>query len=103
MPTLAETLSEDRRLLILQALDQAPGYKLADGTLRTVLDHAGHRIGRDVMRGDISWLVQNGMVRMELLGDGEAAPSVWLVTLKEPGQAVAQGRFYPGVKRPEAT
>ena len=96
-------LAEDRRLIILRTLDQAPGYMLSDVTLKPVLDRYGHRVGRDVLRGDFTWLAEHGMVKIEKLDADGGTLTVWIVTMLELGQAVAQGRLYPGIARNPAS
>lgn len=96
-PNLSEVLASDRRLVILRSLsDQS--YSLNDSVLQTVLEQFGHRVTRDQVRGDISWLEEQGLVTVETVGG-----YVMVATLTERGGEVATGRArHPGVKRPSA-
>lgn len=85
-------LQEDRRGLILSALDEAGGHRLADASIKSILDRFNHRISTDQVHGDLSWLEGQGLVRI----DKEAA---WMVQLLEFGQDVARGVAHPGVRR----
>ena len=100
MSDYAELLAEDRRQFILGALNEADDYRLNDLSLKAVLERFGHRVGRDIVRADLTWLTQHGLLRVERLGGDEPnGPSVWLSTLTENGQDVARGRHHPGVAR----
>ncbi len=93
----AERLAEDRRQWILSALNEADDYRLNDLSLKTLLDGFGHRVGRDIVRADLTWLGAHGLITTEQLGRDGA--SVWIATLTEAGQDVARGRHHPGVAR----
>ncbi len=100
MSDYAELLAQDRRQFILGALNEADDYRLNDLSLKAVLERFGHRVGRDIVRADLTWLTQHRLVRVERLGGDEpGGPSVWLASLTESGQDVAQGRHHPGVAR----
>lgn len=97
--SLVEALQADRRLIVLRALDETPGFGLNEGTLKIVLGQFGHRVGGDEVRADMTWLEQHGLVRLEKIQAQRG--ELWIAHLLEPGQAVANGRPYPGVARPE--
>ncbi len=99
--TISNILAEDRRLVILRTLSEVQKFHLNEMVLRTVLDGFGHKVARDVMRADLIWLEQHMLIRIEKL-DAPTSGELWLVHLKEAGQAVAEGRFHPGVARLEA-
>jgi Fe2+ or Zn2+ uptake regulation protein len=96
MATFAEHLAEDRRLVILRLLEQAPGYQLNASVLHSGLDRIGHDVSRDVLRTDLAWLAEQGLVTLDHLAEG-----VTVATLTERGLDAAHGRaIIPGVKRP---
>ena len=94
----AETLAEDRRLVVLRSLCEASGNHLNESVLKKALEHIGHRVGRDQVRADAVWLEEHLLVRIEKVDvqSGE----LWIVHLKGFGEEVAQGRSHPGVARP---
>lgn len=96
--SLSETLAEDRRLVILRTLAEAPGNRLNEQVLRTALDAFGHRVTRDALRGDVTWLAEAMLVEQATI----TAPSgaIWMVQLRQAGQDVAEGRTFPGVAKP---
>lgn len=96
--SFAETLAENRRLIILRALDDA-GFAANETVLRTVVESMGHQVGRDQIRADLVWLEQHALVRVERLPvqGGE----LWVAKLLAAGQDVAKGRLHPGVARRE--
>jgi hypothetical protein len=94
-------MQEDRRQLVLQALDQANEYNLNEQVIKIMLEHMGHRVGADIVRAEITWLEEHQLVRVERLP--RVGGEVWIVTLSELGQSVARGRYYPGVRKPDAS
>lgn len=89
-------LTEDRRLAILRLLESQEGYRANDSVLHTALDRLGHSVSRDVVRGDLSWLEEQGLLSTELI-----AGTVLVATATQRGADVATGRTrHPGVKRP---
>jgi DNA-binding transcriptional ArsR family regulator len=96
--TLDDVLASDRRLVILRSLaDQ--NFELNDSVLQVVLDEFGHNVSRDVVRTELSWLAEQGLVTLEDVGKGR----VIVATLTERGGDVAAGRAkVPGVRRPSA-
>lgn len=100
MTSFAERLAEDRRLAILKALAQMPGYQANEGVLRTALDHVGLRVGRDAVRADLTWMEDFRLVRIERLPAHGA--ELWVATLTGSGDDVAHGRVkHHGIPRPE--
>lgn len=96
--SLAEIHARDRRLIILRLLDEA-GYHANEAILRQVCEQFGHRPTHEMIRGDISFLAENGLVRLEKIP--AQGGELWIAHLLTPGQEVAQGRVYPGVARRE--
>jgi len=89
-------LTEDRRLAILRVLESQEGYRTNESVLHTALDHLGHSVSRDVVRGDLVWLQEQGLLVLELVGG-----TVTVATASQRGVDVATGRArHPGVKRP---
>lgn len=50
MTGFAERLKEERRLVLLRCLSDAPGYSANESVLRTALEHYGFSVGRDTIR-----------------------------------------------------
>ena len=96
--SLLEVLASDRRLVILQSLAAVEGWHLNELVLRQALAHVGHEASRDMVRGDIGFLRENGLVRCEEIENG--AGRLWLATLTDEGLRVVNGRTHPGVARP---
>lgn len=95
MSDFKRKMAEDRRLVILRFLHEEPDYRLNVSLLQDALDLMGHRVSRDVILADGSWLADLDLVNVENIGN------VQLFTLTEQGANVAQGRTYvPGIKRP---
>lgn len=93
--SFAETLREDRRLVILRFLSEAPDYRLNTAVLRTALIAYGHSVTRDQVDTDAAWLSEQGLLSLEEVGP------VRVATLCGRGLDVAEGRaVVPGVKRP---
>lgn len=101
MSSFAERMAEDRRLALLQALAEMPGYEANETVLRTALDHVGFRASRDVVRAEMTWLSDFNLLRIERL----AGPhnELWVGHLTGAGQDVTAGRMkHHGISRPEA-
>lgn len=93
----AQTLTEDRRLVILRVLSEMPAYKANSSVIYTLLSNWGHSPSRDQVKSDLRWLEEQQLVQVEEVG------TVFLATLNERGQDVSAGRaLAPGVKRPGA-
>lgn len=93
-------LAADRRLVILRVLREAPAYSANDSVLHSAAEAMGHRISRDVVRTDMSWLSEQGLIRLETLPVA-GGRSVYVGALQERGLDVAEGRArVPGVKAP---
>lgn len=90
-----EVLTQDRRLVLLKALEGAAAYRANAYLLRTFCDHFGHTVSSDRIEQDVAWLHEQGLVKREV-SDG-----VTIATLTPRGLDVAQGRtVVPGVKKP---
>lgn len=100
MASLSLLLTADRRLVILRSLTET-GLEANEMVLRQALDHFGHHASADMVRGDLQWLAEQELVRIEKLS--ASAGELWLVKLTRSGQDVAEGRSVrPGVARREA-
>ena len=92
----ADSVTADRRLLILRALSQAHKYTAAARLLRSFLDSLGRPVSADLLAHDLAWLAEMGLITLAGLGQETAA------TLLPRGLDVAEGRtVVPGVRRPE--
>lgn len=88
-------LQEDRRYLILRALNNSKGYRASSLLLQSFLQSFGQSVSGDVVQGEIAWLEDQGLVRSEKTGQ------IITVQLLGPGADVAAGRAtYPGVRQP---
>ncbi|MEA1062266.1 ArsR family transcriptional regulator [Erwinia sp. HR93] len=91
-----DILTEDRRLVILRSLLDC-NNEANESILQDCLDAYGHNISRDLVRGLIDWLAEQGLVTVESLS------GFYVVTITGRGQDVAEGRAkVSGVKRPRA-
>ncbi len=99
MGDYAKFLREDRRLTILRVLCDAQGNTANHYVLQTILNTLGHSVSRDVVRGDLAWLAEQGLVNAAEIT--AAGASVTVAALTPRGDDVAAGRaVVPGVKRP---
>lgn len=93
----AAHLSADRRLVILRLLAELPMYRANSSVLHMALERFGHATTRDLVKTDLAWLAEQGLVNTEVMGP------VLVATATERGQDVASGRaMVPGVARPAA-
>ncbi|ELO0986300.1 ArsR family transcriptional regulator [Citrobacter freundii] len=91
-----DILTEDRRLVILRSLMDC-NNEANESILNDCLDAYGHNVSRDVVRTQINWLQEQGLVTVEDLH------GFYIVTITGRGQDVAEGRTrVPGVKKPRA-
>ena len=91
----AELLREDRRLVILRALEEDAGYSQNESVLQSVLQMFGHKMSRDQVRTELAWLAEQGLITLEHVATVDVA------TLTTRGEDVACGNItVPGVKRP---
>lgn len=92
----AEHVLSNRRLTILRLLERDPDYSLNDSVVQMVLVEFGHAVSRDVVRTDLAWLSEQGLVVTKMV-----AERVEVATLTTRGVDVALGRtVVPGVQRP---
>jgi hypothetical protein len=95
--SFSHLVTEDRRLVILRVLSESGGYSANEYLVNTMLANFGHQVGRDRLRNDLSWLEEQELIELKVIGD------VYISTLKARGQDVAEGKATcVGVKRPTA-
>jgi hypothetical protein len=90
-------MAEDRRLIILRALNEVSGMTLNETIIKMAVNEFGHNAGRDMVRGDLTWLADQRLVRLEKLT--VPAGEFWVAHLTNDGDEVALGRAFPGVAR----
>jgi hypothetical protein len=91
-----ETLARHRRAVILRILATAPGYAANETLLREVLAGQGLPTARAQIRGDITWLAEQGFLLTERIAD------IIIARITADGEDVAAGRaHHPDVQRPE--
>ncbi|AWP55674.1 hypothetical protein CGSHi3655_00130 [Haemophilus influenzae 3655] len=87
--------TKDQRLVILRSLVEA-GYDANESILDDCLALYGHKISRDLVRTHLNWLEEQGLVKIERLGDG-----FMIASITQRGVDVANGEaVVDGVKRP---
>lgn len=87
--------TEYRRLAILQLLQSDPDYSINDQLLQQLLAAQGHGVAIAVVRADLAWLEQLGLVSTDDL------PGCTVALLRSEGVDVAIGvSVIPGVSRP---
>lgn len=87
---------KDQRRVILEILAQeTDGYAINAELLQRALGHAGHKIAYDLVCNHLTWLSDQGLVRLEMVG------TLPIANLTRDGLDVAQGhRQVRGVARP---
>lgn len=93
--TAQDIQTEARRLLILQLLQQDPDYSINDGLLQQLLRAQGYGVAIAVVRADLAWLEQLGLLSTNEL------PGCTVAILRNDGVDVASGvSTVPGIARP---
>lgn len=96
--SLTNVLAEDRRLVALRLLSEG-GFRASESVLRKGLDFFGHRISHELMRADLEFLREHGLLRIEALHPPSGG-ELWLAHLTDAGDEVARGvSVHPGVAR----
>jgi len=98
-PHVEPEVIEDRRLHILQLLNEATSYSAADHVICDALrEMSSHRVSIDRVRTDLAWLHEQGAITIK-----EMDESCWVVSLTGYGaDAVIGATWIPGVKRPSS-
>lgn len=92
---LKEMLQKDRRLVVLRILSESAGYTANDSIIDTSLDLYGHKVSRDVVKAELAWLEEQGLIALEELS------GTLVATITQRGLDVANGQATnPGVKKP---
>ena len=92
---MADLQTEHRRLLILQILQKDQDYSVNDDLLQKLLAAQGYGVALAVVRADLAWLEQVGLLSTNEL------PGVTVALLRNEGVDVATGvAVMPGVARP---
>ena len=90
-----DVLTQARRLAILQILQKDPDYSINDQLLQTLLMQYGHGVSLAVVRADLAWLEQLGLLSTNEL------PGCTVAILRNDGVDVALGMsVVPGIARP---
>ena len=93
--SFAELIAADIRLVILRALAEDSGYSHNEAIIADILAAFGHRVSRDRLRTELSWLAEQNLVGVEDVA------GLKIVKLTNRGLDVACGATEcPGVKRP---
>jgi hypothetical protein len=83
------------RLTVLQFLDADPGYDIHEYRLSDLLASYGQGVSADVLRAQITWLQEQGLVELT------AVAGAYLVRARQRGIDVARGLArVPGIARP---
>lgn len=92
----SQLITEDRRLVILRALNEDAGYSHNESVLQSVLARFGHKVSRDQVKTLLGWLAEQGLITTSVVGE-----SLIVAQLTARGGDVATGMVVvPGVKRP---
>ena len=85
----------DRRLVALHLLVNSAGYAANEYLIEAGLGDQGHVVSNDQVRGELSWLAEQGLITTDNVG------GVTVAKLTRRGHDVAHGKAHvPGVKRP---
>lgn len=88
--------TEDRRLVLLKALENAVQYRTNAFLLQCFADKVGHVASLDQIRTDLAWLAEQGLISLQ------EVQGVTVATLTSRGLDVATGRAkVPGVAVPQ--
>ena len=99
--SLTENIAQDRRAAILVTVTEMPGGEINEDTLKVALTGLAHRVTSDVLRGDLQWLKDQALIRIEEREMNRG--TLWIVHLLTKGLDVASGAPHPGVARPRLT
>lgn len=96
-PSFTAHLAEDRRLVVLRVLLESAAFTANEFILQSLAERFGHVVSADLVRTDLTWLQEQGLVTVDVVGD------VHIARLTTRGEDVGRGRVVtPGVKRPRA-
>ncbi len=98
MIDVADFMQEDRRLVILRVLYEIRPEEANESILERAIESYGHKPPRHILRMDIGWLQQKGLISVRLTGEYMIAKLAW------PGMELVEGRSkVKGVKSPRRT
>lgn len=60
-----DILTQDQRLVILRSLNDTQG-ELNESVLQDCLDAYGHKVSRDKVRGQLCWLEEQQLMRLDV-------------------------------------
>lgn len=93
---MRELIAANRRIIVLQALDQDPARESNTRLLQSILGRFGHAMSAVAVDGLVDWLSERGLVTVRDLGGG-----LRVVGLTQAGVDAAAGRsIVAGVDRP---
>ncbi|BBQ81704.1 hypothetical protein WP3W18E02_02330 [Klebsiella sp. WP3-W18-ESBL-02] len=93
---MRDLLDQDQRLVILRSLLDC-GDSANESILQECLQAYGHRVSRDAVRTHLSWLAEQGLVRVTDVS------GCFVAEITGRGDDVASGlASVPGVKKPRA-
>lgn len=93
---MRDLLDQDQRLVILRSLLDC-GDSANESILQECLQAYGHRVSRDSVRTHLSWLAEQGLVRVTDVS------GCFVAEITGRGDDVASGlASVPGVKKPRA-
>ena len=91
-----DIFAPNRRMVMLNGMEQDNDYSLSNEMLQRLLNTWGHGVSRDDVDREITWLKDRELVTVEDLGSG-----VRVATLTRRGLDVATGHArVEGVERP---
>jgi hypothetical protein len=93
--TYKQIIQADRRLLILQMLEQDSSYSHNVHIVQSVLASLGHSVSEDLVKTELRWLEEQGLL------DIEDISGIMVVKLNQRGVDVAKGNgSVDGIARP---
>lgn len=96
MNSFADHVTEDRRLVLLRALENAAQYTANAILLKRFCDRVGHAVSSDRLEQDLAWLAEQGLLAVD------KREGVSVATLTVRGLDAASGRArVPGVQAPQ--
>lgn len=96
MNNLRELVEKNRKLCILQLLQEDVDYSLNLGILQTALTSLGHGVSRATLVADAIWLEEARLLTIT----NKDNQAFMILTLNSRGQDVARGlATYPGIDR----
>ena len=94
-PIVVQEIQRDRRLRVLLILNQAPEWLTNESVLKSVLPSMGHAVSSDLLRTELTWLQEQGLINLLQTSD------LYVVRLTQRGQDVSRGAAQqPGVALP---